>query len=212
MANPAGVLKFPGGKGKPEVSLPLTREGPSTPAFDKYDYDEAVALYQIATFVKNKAEDLSKFVDENRQIARQAGIEMLVVQITSILEGEKFQRVVDALQDAVYRRVPITLTRDGADKVHRLEKLISEADSSVIQFMTGRKAEPNLGQGVPLYSPASIPIYADRGSNDVSTWIPVVVIGIAGIVGVIAIIALTNRPRETIEAPTVPSKIKSRKT
>lgn len=203
MADAGAVLKFPGGKNpKSESVVPLVKKpsppaqlgAPSSPAMDSYDYDETVSLYQIASAVKKKAEDLGTFVDQNRQIARQAGIEMLAVQIGSILEGNKFQRVVDALEDSVYRRIPITLTRDGADKVHRMERLIAEADSTIVQHMTGRRGEPAMGQ---IAAPQQIPYqtYSERASSDVSTWLPIVIIGIAGIVGVIAIIAMTRQPQ-----------------
>lgn len=198
MADGGAVLKFPGGKdpksARVECPLPLSRQGaPPTPTIDSYDYDETVTLYQIAISVKKKAEDLGAFVDQNRITARQAGVEMIAVQVTSILEGDKFQRVVDSLEDAVYRRVPISLTRDGADKVHRLERLLAEADGTIVQFMGGRRTDPAMGQGIPSQQ---IPyqVYSERASSDVSTWIPVVIIGIAGIVGVIAIIALTRQP------------------
>lgn len=194
MADPAGVLKFPGGK--PEKQLPIKHEASSLPKIDSYDYDETVNLYQIATSVKKKAEDLVQFVDQNRPVARQAGIEMLAVQLNSILEGDKFQRVIDALEDAVYRRVPVSLTQDGIDKVHRMERLIADADSVIVNFMNGRKIEPMMGQAnVPVYP--SYPVYGPAPSSDAGTWMPLLIIGIAGIVGVIAIIALTNRPRET---------------
>jgi hypothetical protein len=215
MADPAGVLKFPGGKpekeGKP---LPITHQGTNLPKLDTYDYDETVNLYQIATSVKKKAEDLVQFVDQNRPVARQAGIEMLAVQLNSILEGEKFQRVIDSLEDAVYRRVPVSLTQDGVDKVHRMERLIADADSVIVNFMNGRKIEPMMGQSaLPAFGP--YPVYGHQQSSDVGTWMPVLIIGIAGIVGVIAIIALSNnnRPRETVEVSSVtPPKPKSRKT
>jgi hypothetical protein len=200
MADPGSLLKFPGGK--PEKALPFTSKGGSLPTLDTYEYDETVNLYQIATSVKKKAEDLIQFVDQNRAVARQAGIELLTVQLTSILEGDKFQRVVDALEDAVYRRVPIALTQDGIDKVHRMERLIADADSFIVNFMNGKKIEPMLGQAptpsgstYPSFSP--YPVYAPHQSSDLGTWMPVLIIGIAGIVGVIAIIALSNnRPRE----------------
>lgn len=212
MPDSGAVLKFPGGRGdKVEKSIPINHEAPAAPQLDSFSYDETVDLYQIATSVKKKAEDLGTFVDQNRVIARQAGVEMIAVQITSILEGDRFQRVVEALEDAVYRRVPISLTRAGADKVHRLERLISEADASIVQFMTGRRVEPSMGAVQPQ---AYIPPYVLHGSgnsSDASTWMPVVIIGIAGIVGVIAIIALTSRPREVVEVMPSLKNAKSRK-
>lgn len=198
MADPGAVLKFPGGKSPQENPLPIVHQGTTLPKLDSYDYDETVNLYQIATSVKKKAEDLVLFVDQNRSVARQAGIEMLAVQLNSILEGDKFQRVVDSLEDAVYRRVPVSLTQDGVDKVHRMERLIADADNVIVNFMNGRKIEPMMGQTqAPSYPGMPYPIYAHSGSGDISTWMPVLIIGIAGIVGVIAIIALTNHPKRS---------------
>lgn len=201
MADPGPLLKFPGGK--PEKAVPFTSKGGSLPKLDTYEYDETVNLYQIASSVKKKAEDLITFVDQNRAVARQAGIELLTVQLTSILEGDKFQRVVDALEDAVYRRVPIALTQEGIDKVHRMERLIADADSFIVNFMNGRKVvEPAMGHSATA-SFLSYPAYAPApalASGEMGVWVPVVIIGIAGIVGVIAIIALSNnRPREAAE-------------
>lgn len=195
MAKSGAVLKFPV-VGKPDKSAaPIQHPGPAVPKTDAYDHDETVSLYQVASSVKNKAEDLIAFANQNRQIARQAGIELLTVQLTSILEGNKFQMVFDALEDAVYRRVPVTLTQDGLDKVHRMEKLISEADNVIVQFMTGRKVEPVLGQAAPQYQ--QIPYPVSPRQSDSSIWIPFVIVGVAGIVGIIAIIALTQRPRRS---------------
>lgn len=201
MATPGTVLSFPGGrdnkKDKKESSVPLTHQSPPMPAIDSYDYDETVSLYQIATSVKKKAEDLVLFVEQNRSVARQAGVEMLAVQLNSILEGEKFQRVVDSLEDGVYRRVPVSLTQDGVDKVHRMERLIADADSVIVHFMNGRKIEPGLGQTQPsAYPMAPYPMYAPAPSSDMSGWMPVIIISIAGIVGVIAILALAQQSRK----------------
>lgn len=209
MADPAGVLKFPGGK--PEKAVPFTSRSGSLPTLDTYEYDETVNLYQIATSVKKKAEDLIQFVDQNRAVARQAGVELLTVQLTSILEGEKFQRVVDALEDAVYRRVPIALTQEGIDKVHRMERLIADADSFIVQFMNGRKIEPTMGQtNLPSYP--AYQLHSPAPTNDAGTWMPLIIIGVAGIVGVIAIIALTNRPREVVQvSESAPAPMSGRK-
>jgi hypothetical protein len=167
---------------------------------DTYGHDDALDLYQIATSVKRKAEELVKFVDDNRGLARQAGIEVIAVQVNSILEGEKFQRVVDALEDAVYRGIQTNLTREGAEKVHRLEKLVSDADSIIISYMNGKKpaGEYTMGQQAPapMYLPA--PMYQEAPRRtDSSDWMPAIIFGIAGLVGLIAILAITQQSRNS---------------
>lgn len=194
MADGGAVLKFPGGK--PSKKQEEAFEPTPPPAMDSYSHEDTVDLYQIASSVKRKAEDLIKFVDDNRAVARSAGIEILGVQVGSILEGDRFERVMDALEDAVFRRVGVTLTRDGVDKIHRLEKLTADADQVIIGFMNGKKIEPQLGQATAPSYPAvfQVPAAQNTGS-DVSKWMPVIVIGIAGIVGIIAILALTQRTK-----------------
>jgi hypothetical protein len=148
MVDAGAVLKFPGGRpSKKEV----IHETSPLPAMDSYSYEDTVDLYQIAVSVKRKSEELIKFVDENRAVARSAGIEILAVQVGAILEGDRLQRVMDALEDAVYRRTAVTLTRDGVDKIHRIEKLTADADQVIIGFMNGKKVDPQLGQALPTY-------------------------------------------------------------
>jgi hypothetical protein len=180
------VLNFPFQKAKREVSpLQLACQKPITPIstpMDSYDLEETLTLHEIVSSIRKRAQILERFLDNNRALARDAGIEMLVVQISSILEGDKFQRVADALDDAAAEKMPISLTREGSDKVHRLERLVAEADGIVVNFMGGRKIE--LGQASPI---------GDRSSNHISIWIPVLIIGVAGIVGVLALMAFTNK-------------------
>ena len=194
MADGGSVLKFPAGK---EDIPAKSRKAPPPPAMDNYGHDEALDLYQIATSVKRKAEELVKFVDDNRGLARQAGIEVVAVQVNSILEGEKFQRVIDALEDAVYRGIPTNLTREGAEKVHRLEKLVADADTIIISHMNGKKpaGDYSMGQQQPtMFLPA--PVYSEAPRRtDSSDWMPAIIFGIAGLVGLIAILAITQSRR-----------------
>lgn len=185
MPEAGAVLKFPGGK--PPKKAETLKSAPSLPAMDSYEYEDTVELHTIALSVKRKGEEIISLIDEDRDAARRVGIEVLGVQIRSILEGEKLTRVIDALEDAIYRKVPCSLTREGVDKVHRLERLVSDADSIVVQRMSGRRGD--LGKSLKA-------VYSERSSIDNSIWIPLVIVGIAGIVGVIAILAFAQ-PRPT---------------
>lgn len=179
------LLQFPAGKKRQDEVVPQPKKIIATPpglVMDSYDYEETVTLYEIAKDIKKKGEELVRFMDRNRASVRQAGIEWVTVEISSILEGDKFQRVFDALESSVSQKEPISLTRDGADKVHRLERLVAEADGSIVQYM-GTRTE--LGQASYV-----------KPSSDMSTWLPIVIIGMAGIIGVVAIIALTQQSRK----------------
>lgn len=212
MAEGGAVLKFPAGKpGKSDIPLTKTKSQalPPIPPLEKYDYDKTVELYQIGSSVKRKAQDLVTFINQNRTIARQAGIELLGVQLTSILEGDRFQPVVDALEDAVHRQIPVSLTHEGLGKIHEVERLIADADNVIVHFMNGKKIEPSMGQAASAapaptvtYTPSTpypvpYPMYPPQPASESSAWIPVVIIGIAGIVGVIAIIAITQQKKRS---------------
>lgn len=208
MAEGGVVLKFPAGK--PGIPLTKTKAQtlPPIPPLEKYDYDKTVELYQIGSSIKRKAQELVTFINQNRQIARQAGIELLGVQLTSILEGDRFQPVVDALEDAVHRQTPVSLTHEGLGKIHEVERLIADADNVIVHFMNGKKVEPSMGQTAAptqaaptvTYAPSTpypvpYPMYPPQPASESSAWIPVVIIGIAGIIGVIAIIAITQKKK-----------------
>jgi hypothetical protein len=192
MVDAGALLKFPGGKNSgPKKAV---HDAAPLPVMDSYDYEQTVELYQIAIAIKKKAEDLVKVADENRTSIRQAGIGIVAVQVSSILEGDRFQMIMDALEDAVYRRVPVTLSREGVDKIHRLEKLIAEADYVVVNLISGKKNDAELGQTAPAYQAIPYAI-AQNNATDVSRWMPAIIVGVAGIVAIIAILALTQQPR-----------------
>jgi hypothetical protein len=188
------VLKFPSARpaGKPDAKSPE----PVWPKLNQYTREEALSIYEIASSVKKKGEDFVAVVEQNPSIARQAGVEMLAVQLTSILESDKFQRVMEALQESVFQNAPLRLTNEGADKISRLEKITADVDHFVISFMNGRKVEPTMGQAQAALAPTSYPVYVGHNSDGISMWLPLVIIGVAGIVGVIAIVALTRQSRK----------------
>ena len=193
MVDAGALLKFPGGKNSgPKKAV---HDAAPLPVMDSYDYEQTVELYQIAIAIKKKAEDLVKVADDNRTSIRQAGIGIVAVQVSSILEGDRFQMMMDALEDAVYRRVPVTLSREGVDKIHRLEKLIAEADFVVVSLINRQGgSNPSLSQAAPSYQAIPYAIAQDN-STDVSRWMPAIIVGVAGIVAIIAILALTQQNR-----------------
>jgi hypothetical protein len=197
MADGGNVLKFPSPNAAPIIAgggaaLKLASKKPREcilpppPPLDSYKYEDAVDLFDIAKTIKKKAGELISYVDDNRGAARKAGIEVLTVQIGSILEGGRFQRVYDALEEAVQNQTSVTLTREGVDKLNRLERLMAEADGIVVGYVGGGK---RIGRALGSdYGPEP---------SDISKWIPVLIIGIAGIVGVIAILAMSQKSRNS---------------
>lgn len=192
MADAGAVLKFP--VTKQPAKAASASPAPVPPKLNQYTREESLSIYEIASSVRKKSEDFVTFVEQNRGVARQAGVEMLAVQLTSILEGGKFQQVMDALEASAFGNVPLSLTQEGADKISRMERLVADVDHVIVSFMNGRRVEPMMGQTPSLPASIQVPLYQERSSDGISAWIPVIIIGVAGIVGVIAIISLSGQP------------------
>jgi hypothetical protein len=145
---------------------------------DSYDYEETLHLYGVAVEVSKRCEEFIRFVEDNRLSSFPAPVGVISVQVNSILEGDRFKGVMGALKDAVNQRTGVTLSREGLDKVYRLEKLIADADQ--VSGLSGGRKGRSLGSSVSL------------GQFDISGWTPVILVSIAGIVGIFAIFALSK--------------------
>jgi len=77
------------------------------------------------------------FLQYDRELAREAGVESLCVEISGILEGDKFDRVVDTVEEAVQKNTAVTLSREGLARVRRIESLLAEAQNNISRFTPG---------------------------------------------------------------------------
>ena len=121
------------------------------PEVEVFDRDKTKELHGVVRQVFHGSTVLVDFLQADRELARKSGIESLCIEITAILEGGKFDRMVDTLEEAVQKNISVTLTKEGLSRVRRLESLLAEADRNIGRFvpsrmLSGKASSGQLGQ------------------------------------------------------------------
>lgn len=132
----AGALhKFPSQEGagdkKPTPSL--------RPAvvFESFDEAQAKSLLDVAQQRLAGAQTLLQFIDQNRDLARHAGVETIGIELVALMEGDRFSRVIDALEEAVESGETARISTDGLAIIKRIETLLAEASANIRRFTEG---------------------------------------------------------------------------
>lgn len=105
--------------------------------FEPFDPLRTKDLYLAAHAALTGSESLLDFIDTSRDLARQAGIESIGIEILAIMQGSRFSRVIDALSDSVQKNGPVSLSREGLGTLRRVEALIAEAGQNLKRFSDG---------------------------------------------------------------------------
>ena len=144
----AEVLKFPGSGGPPKKAIALKFRPP--PIFQTFEKGQATELHSLTIHVLERGNQLIEFIDANRMLAREAGIETIGVEIAAILEGEKILQIQDAIENALRKDRPVKITEEGTHKLRRAEALLAEAASNITKYTDVKDevspSSPALGQ------------------------------------------------------------------
>jgi hypothetical protein len=179
------IIQFPG-SGKRPVKGNLALKPRPAPTFETLDPNAGRELFRVCTFVVDGAKELLDFVDGNREVARQAGVETIAIELSGILEGGQLERILDALEHSLSKGRAVQVTLDGLAKLRRAEGLLAEAGSNKSRYLpVRREAQP---EAQKMGSPQSVPlIQMQRPSGTEGLfWFPLAFVGI----GVLAIIVL----------------------
>lgn len=103
-------------------------------AFETFDEGKAKDLLGVARTALDNAQAVFEFADANRQTARMAGIETIAVEIAALLQGERLERVLDALENSASKGKPVQLSGDGLGLLRRLERLGAEAGRNLALY------------------------------------------------------------------------------
>lgn len=121
----AALLKFP-------VNSVLRHVDPPTPPpSDVIDRGNSKLLLETARYVIDSSKTLVEFMADNRRLARQMGIDTVIVELSGILASGKLDRVQDALEETVALGAETKLTIEGLSYLKRAEKLVAERKSVV---------------------------------------------------------------------------------
>ena len=105
---------------------------------ERLDLDSARELLPLVQDRLSKAEALLRRLTTHRQDLRAAGLESLIIEISAIVEGNKVHSVRDSLEEAIAKSRGVEITQAALDRVHRLDFLISEANTIALPAAQGR--------------------------------------------------------------------------
>lgn len=161
----------------------------SPQVFQALEPDEATQLLHVLRRIVSAAEDLVAFVDEHRDLARQAGIESVVIEITVILSWSRLERVVDALEKSAVNERPCQVSLEGLSAVRRLERLVAEATRQASQFGA---AQVPLGPKQAFLGEASP---TPGGSSSGPGLLPALLVGLFGLASVFVVVLVAHSER-----------------
>src|SRR4029077_17216199 len=131
------VLRFPRPEkdNSPEKALAFDVREPAV--VEKFELEQVQNLLVVAQKVSSGCKALLEFIHVNRDLSKQAGIETIAVEVVAILEGDRFERLLDALEDGVVSSKPVHLSIEGLSKLRRMETLLAEASNNINRFTQG---------------------------------------------------------------------------
>lgn len=181
----ATIFKFPSPenlKPPPPKVLPPLRQAP---VLETFSPESGLELHTSTKKTCDGAMALVDFVRKNRDLARQAGVETLAIEITAIMAGEKFRQVLDALDESVFNAQPLYLTTEGMAVLRAVETLLAEASLNIRKH----SEMPALGVVRKVKKQLS-------ASDNFPIWIPLIVFGVMSIAGIVLISTsvLSHRP------------------
>jgi len=180
------IIQFPGA-GKRPVKGNLALKPRPSPTFETLDPNAGRELFRVCTFVVDGAKERLDFVDGNREVARQAGVETIAIELSGILEGGQLERILDALEHSLSKGRAVQVTLDGLAKLRRAEGLLAEAGSNKSRYLPVRRREAQ-PEAQKIGSSQSVPLIPMQrpSSTEGLFWFPLAFLGI----GVLAIVVL----------------------
>ena len=97
------------------------------PILDAIDQAKTRMLLGTAKYVIDGGRALIRFVDQNRQVARETGVETLAVELAAIIDSGRLDTVRDALEESALKGGGSRLSMDGLGYLKRAERVLAEA-------------------------------------------------------------------------------------
>lgn len=175
--NAGGLLKFPEKAPDKDAGKALALRARALPSLQAFDVDASKDLLGVCQAVIENARELLAFVDGNRAVAKQAGIETIAIELSGILEGGGLDRIQASLEHSALKDRSAQITLEGLARLRRAESLLAEANSNISKY-SGR------WKGKVLEHDALSGDDVERapGSSDLSLWIPFVALTAVAII------------------------------
>ena len=155
------------------------------------DIEKTKHLLGVCGKVLDGTNELIEFVDKNRKMARQIGIETIAIELSGLVDGARLGDVRNVLAQGVKSAQAIALSPDIVTRLGRAEMLLSEASSEIAK--EGVKPEPSVQKtGSQMGQDSGVGYF----------WVPFVALGVAAIG--IAIYAYHSNSRPVAEMTPLP--------
>lgn len=172
----ATIFKFPAPENlrplQPKTLPPLRQ----APVLETFSPESGLELHVSTKKTYDGATALVDFVRKDRDLARQAGVETLAVEIREIMAGEKFRQVLDALDESVFNSQPLHLTTEGMAVLRIVETLLAEASLNI------RRHSEMPALGVIRKAKRQL-----AASDPFPIWVPLIIFGVLSIAGIVMI-------------------------
>lgn len=141
---------------------------PEKKPLEHFTCEQAKSLCRIARQVYRRGKALIEFIDFQRFLSMQAGIETIGIEVASLINSERVERLLDALDDAVEHEEGVDLTPEGLGMLKQVERLLAEAANNISRFTNA--ASPDWAQigdtlGRPALGPGQARGLGLGGSN-----------------------------------------------
>lgn len=107
---------------------------PEPAGLQDLDFYHSKKLLGVARHAMNAGYALIEFVDTNRDVARQTGVETIAIELSGMIDSGKIESVADALHDSVLSGSGAKLSEDGLANLRRAERLLSDAAANLKRY------------------------------------------------------------------------------
>jgi hypothetical protein len=148
----SAVLRFPDAPKPESRKTELVFSFRPKPVMSKFGLDETKKLLATTQRVDAGTQSILEFVDAHRDLAAQAGVETIGIELSS--ERAALGYAIDALEEGVKKGEGVLLSEGSLALLRRMEKLIAEASSNLSRFSGKALPRPAvMGQSQPLTDP-----------------------------------------------------------
>lgn len=182
-----GLLRFPEKPPDKDAGKSLALRARALPTLQTFDVDSTKNLLSVCQAVIENSKELLAFVDGNRAIAKQAGIETIGIELSGILEGGGLDRILASLENSAIKERSAQITLEGLARLRRAETLLAEANNNISKYSgrwKGKVLEYEALSGDDQEKP--------KASSDLSLWIPFVALTAIAII-VVALLAESKK-------------------
>lgn len=152
------------------------------PALRELDFVHSKRLLGVARHAMNAGYALIEFVDFNREVARQTGIETIAIELSGLVDSGKLESVADTLHDSTMRGNGARLSEEGLGNLRRAERLLADAAANLRKYGDVRTVTAMSGN---LLGASTLPAAAPSGGLNINLTEVLLIVTIGILIGIL---------------------------